>query len=83
MGWIIRNAQKEDAQGILDILNPIIKEGLHTVLDTPFFLEEELQFIEEFPENGVFHVAINSQKSTNKLNKSRACRNMERIWFVR
>ena len=63
MEWIVRNAQKEDAQGIIDILNPIIKAGLHTVLDTPFSLEEEQRFIQEFPENGVFHVATNSKKS--------------------
>ena len=53
----------EDAQGIIDILNPIIREGHHTVLDTPYSLEEEQQFIQEFPNNGIFHVATISQKS--------------------
>ncbi len=62
MEWIIQNVQKEDAQGIISILNPIIKEGKTTVLDKPFSLEEEERFIEGFPKNGVFHVAINPQE---------------------
>lgn len=53
----IRTATPEDAQGIIDILNPIIEDGRFTVLTTPFSLEEERAFLENFPARGFVHVA--------------------------
>ena len=41
MKLIIRDVQKEDSQGIIDVLNPIIEAGIYTILDTTFSLEEE------------------------------------------
>jgi len=38
-------------------LNPIIKVGKYTVLNTPLSVEDERNFIANFPERGVFHVA--------------------------
>ena len=64
MKLIIRDVQKADAQGIINILNPIVEAGLYTILDTTFSLEEEAQFIKDFPERGIFNVAVNSEKST-------------------
>lgn len=64
MEWIIKAAKKEDAGGIISLLNPIIEEGLFTILDTTFSLEEEEQFIQNFPKNGVFHVASSPQDSS-------------------
>ncbi|PKH06195.1 GNAT family N-acetyltransferase [Moritella sp. Urea-trap-13] len=64
MKLIIRDVQKADAQGIMDILNPIIEGGLYTILDSTFSLEEEEQFIQDFPDRGVFNVAVNSAEST-------------------
>lgn len=64
MKWTIRSAQIEDAAGILRILNPIIESGIHSALDTPFSLEEEKQFIANFPKRGVFHVAVNPEDQT-------------------
>jgi len=64
MKWVVRYAQKEDAQGIINILNPIIEDGLFTILDTTFSTEEEEIFIQNFPSRGVFHVALNPQDST-------------------
>lgn len=55
----IREVTVADAAGVADLLNPIVEEGLYTVLDTIFTHEEEREFIRNFPENGVFHVAIN------------------------
>jgi len=55
---IIREAQPEDAEAIVEILNPIIEEGLYTVLDSPFTVDEERRFIEGFPSRGVFLVAV-------------------------
>jgi len=63
MELIIRAVQKEDSQGIINILNPIIEEGLFTILDTTFSLEEEKQFIQNFPARGVFNVALEAQSS--------------------
>jgi len=38
MNWIIRPATSDDAQGVINILNPIIKEAKYTILDIPFSL---------------------------------------------
>ena len=65
MKWMIREATPDDAREIAGILNPIIQAGKYTVLDTPFTVEEERDFIENFPTRGVFHVAVNP--NTNKL----------------
>ena len=59
MSLIVRQVNINDAQGITDVLNPIIIEGLYTVLDTTFTVDEEKAFIAEFPERGVFTVAVN------------------------
>ncbi|MFT7682623.1 MAG: L-amino acid N-acyltransferase YncA [Moritella dasanensis] len=64
MKLTIRDVQQADAQAIMNILNPIIEAGLYTILDTTFSLEEEEQFIQDFPERGVFNVAVNSAEST-------------------
>lgn len=53
----VREARPDDAGDIVNILNPIIEAGLYTVLDTPFTVEAEREFIESFPARGVFHVA--------------------------
>jgi len=57
----VREARREDAEGILALLNPIIEAGTYTALDTPFTIEEERRFIAGFPERGVFHVAQSEQ----------------------
>lgn len=54
----IRQATPDDAQAIIDILNPIIAAGVHTALDTPFTLQAEREYIVNFPRRGVFHVAV-------------------------
>jgi L-amino acid N-acyltransferase YncA len=53
----IRPVRPEDAEGIVCILNPIIEAGKYTVLDTPFTVEEEREYIAGFPERGLFFVA--------------------------
>ena len=59
MNWEIRNVHIEDAQSITEVLNPIIESGLYTILDKPFTVEAEKEFIANFPKRGVFHVAAN------------------------
>lgn len=56
---LIREAQPGDAEAVVNILNPIIDEGLYTVLDTTFTVDEERRFITEFPCKGIFLVAVN------------------------
>ena len=58
INWVVRKAKPSDAQGMIDILNPIIEEGRYTILDIPFTEEEEKAFIRAFPEKGILNVAI-------------------------
>ncbi len=64
MELLIREAQASDAEAIVNILNPIIETGLYSVLDTPFTVEAERDFILNFPQRGIFHVAEQSQNGT-------------------
>ncbi|KLV04839.1 histone acetyltransferase [Photobacterium aquae] len=54
----VRQVALEDAKGITSVLNPIITEGKYTILDTTYTPEEEKEFIANFPDRGVFSVAI-------------------------
>lgn len=65
MSLSIRAVAVEDAQGIIDVLNPIIIEARYMILDQTFTVDEEKGFIESFPERGVFSVAVN--ETTNQL----------------
>lgn len=58
MDLIVRAAEPDDARGIIDVLNPIILAGCYTALDTLFSVEQERDFITNFPGRGIFHVAI-------------------------
>jgi L-amino acid N-acyltransferase YncA len=53
----IRAVRVEDAKGIVNVLNPLIRTGESTALDRVFTVEEEQGFISAFPARGVFHVA--------------------------
>ena len=59
MQLIVREARPDDAQAIIDILNPIVETGKYTVIDKTFTADEERAFIENFPKRGIFHVAVN------------------------
>ncbi|ULN65620.1 GNAT family N-acetyltransferase [Vibrio gigantis] len=59
MSLKIRAVAIDDAQGIIEVLNPIIIEARYTILDQTFTVNEEKAFIESFPERGVFSVAVN------------------------
>lgn len=63
MSLVVRQVAVEDAQGITEVLNPIIEEGLYTILDTTFSVEEEKGFIANFPRQGVFTVAVNEEQN--------------------
>ena len=57
MQLLVREVRPQDAEGIVDILNPIIEAGEYTVLDAPLTVEEEREFIMNFARRGVFQVA--------------------------
>ncbi|NIN63396.1 MAG: GNAT family N-acetyltransferase [Anaerolineae bacterium] len=61
MELLVRKVRPQDAEGIVNILNPIIEAGRFTVLETLLTVEEEREFIADFPARGVFHVAERRQ----------------------
>ena len=63
MSLVVRQVAVEDAQGITEVLNPIIEEGLYTILDTTFSVEKEKGFIANFPKQGVFTVAVDEEQN--------------------
>jgi L-amino acid N-acyltransferase YncA len=56
----IRDAQIDDAEAIVGLLNPIIALRSCTALDTLITIEEQRRFIRDFPSRGIFHVAVDS-----------------------
>ena len=56
----IRDVRIEDAEQITAILNPIIAARCYTVMDTPFTVEAERDFIRAFPGRGIFLAAIDT-----------------------
>jgi L-amino acid N-acyltransferase YncA len=53
----IRPVRIEDAEAIINVLNPLIVAGQSTALDRVFTAEQEQKFIKDFPVRGIFHVA--------------------------
>jgi L-amino acid N-acyltransferase YncA/uridine phosphorylase len=62
MPLVVREVRPDDTEAILRILNPIIESGAYSALDTPFSVEAEREFIHNFPQRGVFHVAEESRE---------------------
>lgn len=50
----------DDAAGIVAVMTPIIEARCYTVFDTPFTVDAERAFIEQCPERGIFHVAVDA-----------------------
>jgi L-amino acid N-acyltransferase YncA len=61
MEMLVREVRPEDAEAIVGVLNPIIEAKVYTALDTPITVESEREYILNFPQRGVFHVAIQRQ----------------------
>jgi L-amino acid N-acyltransferase YncA len=57
MSLIVRDVRPDDAAAVCGILNPIIESRMYTVLDTPFTVEAERDFITRFPPRGIWKVA--------------------------
>ena len=58
MNLLVRDAQPDDAEAIVGIFNPIISAGVYTAFDTLFTVETEREYILNFPQRGIFHVAV-------------------------
>jgi L-amino acid N-acyltransferase YncA len=58
MGLLIRNVRETDAATIVELLNPIIRAGIFTAMDEPFSEEEQTDFIRNFPQHGIYHIAM-------------------------
>jgi L-amino acid N-acyltransferase YncA len=58
MNVLVREARLNDAAAIVGILNPIIEAGVYTAFDTPLTVDAEREYILNFPQRGVFHVAL-------------------------
>ena len=58
MDLLVREAQPDDAAMIVGILNPIIEADVYTVFDTPLTVKAEREYISNFPQRGIFHVAV-------------------------
>jgi len=59
----IRNASIADAQGLIDLLNPIILGGKNSAMTQPFNLQNQQNFIAGFPKQGDFLVAEDSDNT--------------------
>jgi L-amino acid N-acyltransferase YncA len=57
---IVRDAREDDAQAIVDILNPIILERAHSAFDTPFTVGQEREYLQRFPARGIWKVATHA-----------------------
>jgi L-amino acid N-acyltransferase YncA len=58
MDIVIRDVQRDDAEAIVSIFNPIIEARIYTAFDTPFSVEAEREYITRFPARGVWKIAV-------------------------
>src|SRR5438552_3181626 len=63
LDYEVRSACEQDAEGIVALLNPIIRAGIFTVMDEEVTVTEQRKFIREFPERGVLSVAVRKDGS--------------------
>jgi len=54
---LIRPVTLDDAEGVARVLNEAIVDGRYSLLDTPFSVAAERDYIAAFPARGVFNVA--------------------------
>ena len=58
MGYSIRLVTVHDAEPIVGLLNSIIEMGTFTIISGPISVSEQVVFIRQFPEQGIFHAAV-------------------------
>jgi len=57
----IRAVTEDDAASIIELLNPIIEAGTFTIIVGPFSVEDQIDFIRNFPQRGIYHIAIDNE----------------------
>lgn len=64
MGFSVRRVKEEDAESIIELLDPIIRIGTYTIMDQQLSVDDQIEYIRGVPERGVFNVAAcnHSQK---------------------
>jgi L-amino acid N-acyltransferase YncA len=58
MEFSIRKVREEDAESIVEVLNPIIQAGTYTIMDEQLSVDDQIDYIRGFPKRGVFNVAV-------------------------
>jgi len=54
----IRLVKEADAAIIVALLNPIIEAGTYTAMTETFSVADQLDFIRNFPQRGIYHIAL-------------------------
>jgi len=62
MEFSIRKVVETDAAAIIALLNPIIQAGIYSVMDEPFAVDDQIQFMHSFPSRGIYHIAVNNNQ---------------------
>lgn len=57
MDLVIRPVVPDDAEGVVNVINPIIETGRYTVFDTPFTPEFEREYILNLSGRAIFYLA--------------------------
>jgi L-amino acid N-acyltransferase YncA len=64
MVFVVRDVEPSDAAGLVRVLNPIIEAQRYTVLDMPVNVETEFDYIIDFPDRGIWKVAVREPDRT-------------------
>ena len=64
MEYSIRPVREQDATSIIELLNPIILAGQYTVMDEPFTVDDQIEFIRGFPWRGIYYAAVRNDDQT-------------------
>ena len=64
MELAVRDVEPSDAAGLVRVLNPIIEARRYTALDTTFSVDTERDYVIDFPDRGVWKVALRQPDQT-------------------
>lgn len=60
----VRDVEPADAAGLVRVLNPVIEARCYTALDTPVSVDVERDYVIDFPERGIWKVAVREPDHT-------------------
>ena len=58
MEFSIRTVREEDAESIVELLNPIIQAGKYTIMVEQLSVQDQIAWIRGVSKRGVFNVAV-------------------------